>query len=184
MTGRPPAASPIAHPSPLGLQTYTKNVILLPSAQKKSRLRMNADGKLVEKLFGLSLRTTVWREYLVRPLANAGCGSGRKHRPRPPEPRSMTRRALPMSVHQMFFAIVPPSGLALVVCKINHNVGLALVVHEKQLLFRLALVFHKKPKPLVVLGLALVLAFVDDQIRLGLVFGDMDFHVRLAFVLT
>lgn len=33
-------------------------------------------------------------------------------------------------------------------------------------------------------GLALVLAFVDDQIRLGLVFGDMDFHVRLAFVLT
>lgn len=70
----------------------------------------------------------------------------------------MTRRALPMSVHQMFFAIVPPSGLALV--------------------------FHKKPKPLVVLGLALVLAFVDDQIRLGLVFGDMDFHVRLAFVLT
>ena len=142
MTGRPPAASPIAHPFPLGLQTYTKNVILLPSAQKKSRLRMNADGKLVEKLFGLSLRTTVWHEYLVRPLANAGCGSGRKHRPRPPEPRSMTRRALPMSVHQMFFAIVPPSGLAL------------------------------------------VLAFVDDQIRLGLVFGDMDFHVRLAFVLT
>lgn len=67
MTGRPPAASPIAHPSPLGLQTYTKNVILLPSAQKKSRLRMNADGKLVEKLFGLSLRTTVWREYFVRP---------------------------------------------------------------------------------------------------------------------
>lgn len=71
----------------------------------------------------------------------------------------------------MFFAIVPPSGLALVVSKINHNVGLALV-------------FHKKTKPLVVLGLALVLAFVDDKIRLGLVFGDMDFHVRLAFVLT
>lgn len=46
MTGRPPAASPIAHPSPLGLQTYTKNVILLPSAQKKSRLRMNADGNV------------------------------------------------------------------------------------------------------------------------------------------
>lgn len=67
MTGRPPAASPIAHPSPLGLQTYTKNVILLSSAQKKSRLRMNADGKLVEKLFGLSLRTTAWREYFVRP---------------------------------------------------------------------------------------------------------------------
>jgi len=72
MTGRPPAASP----SPLGLQTYTKNVILLSSAQKKSRLRMNADGKLVEKLFGLSLRTTAWREYFVRPLAKAGCGSG------------------------------------------------------------------------------------------------------------
>lgn len=66
MTGRPPAASPIA-PFPSGLQTYTKNVILLPSAQKKSRLRMNADGKLVEKLFGLSLRTTAWREYFVRP---------------------------------------------------------------------------------------------------------------------
>lgn len=46
MTGRPPAASPIAHPSPLGLQTYTKNVTLLPSAQKKSRLRMNADGNV------------------------------------------------------------------------------------------------------------------------------------------
>ena len=42
MTGRLPAASP----SPLGLQTYTKNVILLPSAQKKSRLRMNADGNV------------------------------------------------------------------------------------------------------------------------------------------
>jgi len=50
---------------------------------------MNADGKLVEKLFGLSLRTTAWREYFVRPRAKAGCGSGRKHRPRPPEPRSM-----------------------------------------------------------------------------------------------
>lgn len=46
MTGRPPAASPIAHPFPLGLQTYTKNVILLPSAQKKSRLKMNADGNV------------------------------------------------------------------------------------------------------------------------------------------
>ena len=46
MTGRPPAASPIAHPSPLGLQTYTKNVILLPSAQKKSLLKMNADGNV------------------------------------------------------------------------------------------------------------------------------------------
>mgnify|MGYP006982745495 CR=1 FL=1 len=84
----------------------------------------------------------------------------------------------------MFFAIVPPSGLALVVSKINHNVGLALVVQEKQLLFRLALVFNKKPKPLVALGLARVLAFVDDKIRLGLVLGDMEFHVRHAFVLT
>lgn len=67
MTGRPSAASPIAPFPRSGLQTYTKNVILLPSAQKKSRLRMNADGKLVEKLFGLSLRTTAWREYFVRP---------------------------------------------------------------------------------------------------------------------
>ena len=54
MTGRPPAASPIAHPSPLGLQTYTKNVILLPSAQKKSRLKMNADGNVGGNVGGVA----------------------------------------------------------------------------------------------------------------------------------
>lgn len=55
MTGRPPAASPIAHPpTPLELQTYTKNVILLPSAQKKSRLKMNADGNVGGNVGGVA----------------------------------------------------------------------------------------------------------------------------------
>lgn len=56
MTGRPPAASPIASFPPFrwDCKLTQKNVILLPSAQKKSRLKMNADGNVGGNVGGVA----------------------------------------------------------------------------------------------------------------------------------
>ena len=60
----------------------------------------------------------------------------------------------------MFFGIIPPSGVALVVGEKHHEIRIALVIDEIDFLLGVALVLHEMPDALVGVGVTLVVGLV------------------------
>jgi hypothetical protein len=85
---------------------------------------------------------------------------------------------------QMFFGVIPPAGITLILRKEDNDVCIAFVIAEINLLLGVTFVIAKKPQSVIARCIAFVRAFIHYKVGIAFIAGDIDFDVRIAFVLA